>query len=520
MSQRPFGTSLPLLGYACFVAALFLLVRGYQFNTNDQAEHLPQIYQLLDAELYPVDYFVNATNSIFTVRYYYEHFVLVVSKTIGLEWGLFVLTFLCIALIAYSFARIADKLFANRWSVLLAPVFAIIVFYGFTVGGNHVMYGSFISSTVAKSISAFALLQFVRSRMVFAGIILGIAALFQPLVGLQLFLILTGIELLVRRNLKLTVSLIASFLAIAMFILVPVFFRQFAEGVLFDKELYYEILYRFRNHHHYLPSLFPTTHYIKFGGLLVLGLISYFLVKPNDKEFYPGLVGFGLLGMLVYWVGLEHLNIHQLGKVQWFKITVWIGAFSSIMIAGFVGQFLSGFIPLTQLRKHLFPSSFFLSICLLFSITNSKFLPEAYQHKYMVGNRVYSDLENMHFWIEKNTDLDVSVLISPDNNLFPCQAKRSVPIHFQAIIHEPFFMMPWYDDYMEIYGVSIENLEGIDARKAAVDKFHTRNYRGVRKHIDYRLDNLETCQFVDELGSIIHQEGSWVLTEFKSVNTI
>jgi hypothetical protein len=138
----------------------------------------------------------------------------------------------------------------------------------------------------------------------------------------------------------------------------------------------------------------------------------------------------------------------------------------------------------------------------------------------MIGNRGYTDLESMHFWIEKNTSLNVSVLISPDNNSFPCQAKRSVPIHFQAIIHEPVFMMPWYDNYKEIYGVSIENIEGIDARKAAADKFQTRNYRGTKKHIDYRLDNLETCQFADELGSILHQEGSWVLTEFKSVNPI
>jgi hypothetical protein len=45
MSKRPFRSSLPILGYAFLVAALFLFVRGYQFNTDDQAEHLPQIYR-------------------------------------------------------------------------------------------------------------------------------------------------------------------------------------------------------------------------------------------------------------------------------------------------------------------------------------------------------------------------------------------------------------------------------------------------------------------------------------------
>ena len=132
----------------------------------------------------------------------------------------------------------------------------------------------------------------------------------------------------------------------------------------------------------------------------------------------------------------------------------------------------------------------------------------------MIGNRVYCNLEKMHFWIAKNTPKDISVLVSPDNNAFSCQAKRSMPIHFQAIIHEPFFMLPWYEDFKEIYGVSMENLKGIDARAQAAELYQTRNYRGTAKQIDYRLDNFETCQFKTELGPILHQEGNWVLTAF------
>ena len=132
----------------------------------------------------------------------------------------------------------------------------------------------------------------------------------------------------------------------------------------------------------------------------------------------------------------------------------------------------------------------------------------------MVGNRVYSNLEKMHFWIEENTEKDISVLISPDNNAFPCQAKRSIPVHFQAIVHEPFFMLPWYEDFKDVYGVSIENLVGIDARAQAVQSYNAFNYRDSRMDIVYRLDNLQTCQFVNELGQIVHQEGDWVFTEF------
>ncbi len=515
MKQRSFGSSLPLLGYALAVAAIFLFVRGYQFNTNDQAEHLPQIYQQLDPELFLNDYFVSQTNSIFTVRHFYEKLVLSVANSIGLEWGLFVLTFLCITLMAYSFSRMAEEFFRDRWAIILAPVLAMFVFYNFTVGGNHIMYGSFISSTIAKAIGAYAILRFVRSDLTLAGLFLGVATLFQPLVGLQLFLILGAILFLFRRRPVQTSVFAAAFLLVAAFILIPTFVRQFSETAAYDKGLYYEILYRFRNHHHYLPRLFPVTHYVKFLFLTMIGLEAYLLTKPSDRGFYVTFVAFGVLGMCMYALGLEFTLTQGLGKLQWFKVTVWIAAFSSIMLAGLIGPVLSGFLPLTRLRNHLAPVSVAVCVITIIAITNSKFLPEPYQFRYMVGDRNHSDLERMHFWIEANTVKDVSVLVSPDNNGFACQAKRSMPIHFQAIIHEPFFMLPWYEDFSDIYGVSMENLIGIDARAQASELFQTRNYRGSRKRIDLRLDDAETCTFLDDLGPVVHQEGKWLLTEFQ-----
>ncbi len=500
--------------FSFLLAVAFIAYYGYQFNTNDQAEHLPQVYQLLDDQLYPHDYFVNASNSVFTVRFYYEYLALFLEKTIGLELGAFVSMLASISLLSYSLMQIAYNWFKNQWSVFLAPVFALFVFHGFTVGGNHIMYPGLISGTIAIAFAAPAIYLVIIQQYVFGGILLGFATLFQPLVGFQLFLVFGGIQLLIRRDWKSVLQFGIPYLVVAAFILIPIFSRQFGETMHYDKELYYEILYRFRNHHHYVPSLFPLTHYIKFFGLLGLGLLSYYLTKPQDKKFYLGFVSLGLLGMLFYWLGLEHLGLLELGKVQWFKTTVWMGAFSSIMIAGLLGQLITGFVSIFKFRKRITLVSLPLCLLLLFAITNSKCLPESFQGKYMIGNRNYSDLEKMHFWIAENTPKDISVLVSPDNNAFGCQAKRSMPIHYQAIIHEPFFMLPWYENFKTIYGVSMENLDGIDARAHAVKLYQRRNYRGEHKRIDYRLDNLETCQFSDELGPIFHQEGNWILTEF------
>mgnify|MGYP007024809724 CR=1 FL=1 len=514
MSKRVFGSSLPILGYAFFVAALFLFLKGYQFNTDDQAEHLPQVYQLLDPQLYPHDYYVNDANSVFTVRFYYERFALIVARTVGLEWGLFAFTFLSATLMAFSFGKIAERLFSNRWSVLLAPFFALIVFYGFTIGGVSVMYASFISSTIAKGLSAFSLWKFLEKKVLISGLLLGIATLFQPLVGLQLFLVLTAYQLLVGRDFKKTITLVASYVALAAFVLVPVFYIQLSQKLTVDADWFYQVFYGFRNHLHYYPSIFPAKSFVKFGMLLALGLVSYVYLKPRDYKFYPAFIILNLFGLLIYSVGLEVFDVYVLGKTQWFKMTIWMEAFSAIMVAGFLGEFLSGFSFPFFLKKRVFLIFSVAATFLLLAITNSKFLPKKYQQKYMVGNRVVGDLEQMHSWISENTAKDVVVLTSPHDNGFSCVAKRSMPSHWQAIMHQSFFIVQWYEDFVDIYGVSLENLKGTDPRAHAVELYATRNYRGARKHIDYRLDNIETCQFTDQLGPVVRQEGNWILTEF------
>ncbi len=518
MSKRVFGSSLPVLGYACFVAALFLFLKGYQFNTDDQAEHLPQVYQLLDSALYPNDYYVNAANSVFTVRHYYEQLALVVAKTVGLEWGLFALTFLSCTLMAFSFAKIAERLFANRWSVFLAPVLALIIFYGFTMSGVSVMYASFISSTIAKGLAAFALWKFFERKVWLAGLFLGIATLFQALVGLQLFLVLAAYYVLVKHDFKKSLFHAFSYLAVALFLLIPVFYIQFTSEMYLDVDAnwFYSVFYGFRNHMHYYPQLFPVKDYVKFGLLLILGLLSYAFVRPRDAGFYPFFIFFNLFGLIVYSIGLETFSIQLVAKTQWFKMTIWMQAFSAIMVAGAVGEMLSAISMPFVIRKRVFAISVLGSVLLLVAITNSKHLPQQYRDKYMIGNRTVGDLERLHLWIADNTSNDVVILAPPDDNSFSCQAKRSMPSHWQAIVHQSFFITQWYLDFSEIYGVTLENLEGIDPRAHAVKLYQTRNYRGTKKHIDYRLDNLETCEFADELGPIIHQEGNWALSEFIS----
>lgn len=505
--------------YALAVACIFLFAKGYAFNTADQAEHLPQVYQTLDPELYPGDYFVPQAQAQFTVRYYYELLALILARTIGLEWGAFLLTLLCIAVMAWAFQQMAWDIFGNRWAALLAPALVLLVFYNFTVGGNQVVYATLISSTLAKALASVALLQFLRRNHGTAGLLLGIASLFQVLVGLQLMLILSLVLLFMLRDCKMkSMGLFwVAYLICALFILTPIFQQQFAAQGEFNQSLYYEVLYRFRNYHHYLPSLFPITHYFKFFGLLGLGVLSYHFTRPNDRGMYLVFAAAVLFGMVVYTAGLEIFDLQFLGKLQWFKTSIWLAAFSAMMVAGALGMMLQAIFPAEDISsKKLGVLSGMVATVLLVLMTNSTWLPESISDRYMVGNRPISDLEKMHLWIAENIPKDAMILVSPSNTSFSCQAKRPMPVHFHAIIHTPKFMLPWYEDIEHVYGVCLDDIGIENARQLATQRYTQRNYTGNRHPIQFRLDNAETCAFLYDLGPIAHREGQWILSIFSA----
>src|ERR1035438_7105416 len=107
--------------YAVFVACLFLFIKGYQFNTDDQAEHLPQVYQLMDHSLYQHDYFVKEYHKTYSLRSFYVWMVYGLSFIAPVSVICFVMTLLCIALSVYSFMRITTHFSTNKFAVFLSP---------------------------------------------------------------------------------------------------------------------------------------------------------------------------------------------------------------------------------------------------------------------------------------------------------------------------------------------------------------------------------------------------------------
>src|ERR1035437_2386488 len=131
---------------------------------------------------------------------------------------------------------------------------------------------------------------------------------------------------------------------------------------------------------------------------------------------------------------------------------MWINAFCSMFIAIGLSEIIFKNSNEDKIIKYGRVLSSIGIPVLLFIILNSAMIPiNKLQGRYMVGNYKKSDLTLMHEWIAANTEKDAVILTAPTDFYFACEAKRSMPIGWKAIIHEPFFMIPWYKKFTDVY---------------------------------------------------------------------
>lgn len=488
------------------------------YGISDQAEHLPQVLRMAHPDLYRGDPFVDAATTHFTVRHWYVWLMFGMYQMMPLPWAAFILTVVSITLLCWAVLRLTELINGDRVSPLLAPILVVTVFYGCTVGLNHITYNSFISSTPAKALGAWGLLLWFRERWIWAGAILGLAALFQVLVGLQLVAVLVAVSLLTRqwRGALLTAS---AFALCSAPMLGPVLARQFGPGgMVTDMAAYFRILFDFRNPHHYLPWHFPMGHYVLFGSMAI-GTLLCLRARPTAWSQRMALMILVICGgMLTYSILIATPMGIGIGRLQWFKSTIWVTVLASVAVSGLWVDMLR---RAEGLVRYAMPVSVAVSIA---GLTLMMIAPHTgiakLSNRYMVDGTDRSDLGAMHRWIAANTPKDAMFLIPPDDSGFALQAQRPQYVGWQAIIHEPYFMLPWYDRFVAAYGTDTDDIGTGDILQLAKEAYCTRYGTGVALPVAYRLDDLSCCGFADRLGPVVHRQGDWVLTTYDRTEAV
>lgn len=431
------------LAIGLIYALLFLVLRGYIFNTADQGEHLPLVYKALQPSLYTNDFYVSQAWNVFTIRFYYVQLLAFFGQWFSVEQLSWYFNVLCLTSSAVAWIRIARHLSADKVSGYLAPFFILFLFYGWTVGGNAVQYNLLICSTFAKAIAPWALYLALKDRWSWAAILLGISGLFQILVSLQLALVL-GAYLLFSGRWKKSISFGVLWFLFAAPMLLPVAFRQLAAGTGGNDALFYKVLYEVRNPHHYLPSLFAWTSYAKAVFLWIIGWIAFRWVA--DKAIFRKVslwMMWILAGLLMYTFLLEALDWKSIGKLQFFKTTIWLSAFSSAFIAVTLEVWL-----LRYTEKRWIPAVAVFLCLFWIAQSHVRFdTPISFNHR----SEQQKELSGVHQWIREHTPEDALFATFATNESFICEARRSQFVAWNPIIHEPAFMDEWFRRFGLLY---------------------------------------------------------------------
>jgi hypothetical protein len=430
-----------------FWALAFLFWRGYLVNTADQGEHLPLVYKLLQPELYPVDFYVGVASEVFTIRFYYAHFLAFLGQWCSVELWSAVLNVFCLSVAITGWMAIGRQLTGGKGGTL-APFFIFFLFYAWTVGGNAIQYPLLISSTFAKAIAPWALWAALQYRWVMAGILLGLAGLFQVLVGLHLAMILGGL-LLLTGNFRSLLKFSISFLLAVAPMLLPILYRQFIATAAValtaeDVKQYYEILFRWRNPHHYLPSLFSLGSYIKLSILLLAGgLTARITLERIHFVQYRAFVGMILLGLILYSIALEGLWIPAVGKLQLFKTTIWLSASAALILSLAIEKAMHQWMP----QKYFMPLLIFFPVVWILQAHIRHDIPLSFDH----STEAQKHLSELHQWIADSTPQHALFATYATNEGFICEAKRSQYVAWNPIVHEPAFLLEWFSRFNQLY---------------------------------------------------------------------
>lgn len=416
------------------IASIFLYFMLYQYHGfqvfgSDTIETVPYAMWMNDSSMFVNDFHQShLRSSPINERIVSVSLLHLFGKNI--EWGSRILHFIFTLLLCGGLIRFTD-LFIKHFTLSVIIVFiTLFPLYNINIGGNELYYNMFAPSLAAKSIAIWALILAYAQRYFTAGLMLGLASFFQPLVGLQVFVVLLPVVLILNGFKKNSWLFLLSYVMTGgLFVL----YLLWAQGPNIESsESIYDIV-RFRNAHHFFPAFFPKSHVIV---LLTMYLLAFGLYVRKNK-FLGWFFGFAIVGMLVYFLGVSLKNYTILSS-QFMKINIWLKFFSVIGIVAFLKKML-------EQKQHMLLAIVLFSLSLIASLLH--FNP-TYDSDYPT---------DLYTWFQVNTTKEDLVLVPPELNDFKGRTGRSSYFDFKAMLHHKPAIFEWNKRFQEVYGMEVKD---------------------------------------------------------------
>jgi hypothetical protein len=429
--------------WALLVAALFYARFGYSFGVGDHDEMIPQLLRLLDPSLFPADWYLQGEAGRVTVRTPFLLALRAFAAPSGVEGGVFAVWLVVLLGVTVGVWRLAWKVTENRVATALATLGAVVGTPLWALGGNGLVASLIVPEPVAWTLALPAVGLFMGGKRWLAGALLGVAGLFQLLVGtltvgalglVWLWEIAADEERRARwlAEVGRAVGFGVVYLLVAAPVFVPTALAQAAGSPTPDDGLsLFYVIAQLRQPHHYLFLHFGERAIAQFGLLAVLGAASFWWMRRRGGLRHERFVGRLLVVIAalcgVALVGTEGLQVLFVAKLQFYKLTV----LAMVLLVTLIASAAVAPVPMgwKERADRALASPWGWAVAgvavvavAVLGLSGWKNGPA--QHR-------ASDLYAVEAWAREHTEPDALFLIPPSETTFRTWAHRSVAINWK-----------------------------------------------------------------------------------------
>ncbi len=421
---------------------------GYRFGDEDMMESLSYANYLLDPSLYPHDLYIQAV----TTSNWNERFIFATLLSWGGEnpaWYCYLIHLISSCAFIWASLLIAKKYLSNKFLQIVFLLIFLFAAYYINLGENEAWYNYLMPSHLAKSFAIWAIYLFLSRRENYAFLFLIPATFCHPIVGAQLALLFALVQVAAwirdPQNRWHTIGGIMAYGLTAGLWVMIIFYHHLVADQTVSDAVFYEIM-ETRLAHHWFPSYYPLKHWIILVPIMVYAAYFWRNVEHRLFEIYL----YCGIGMVIYLIGIEYLEITQLLSLQWFKTTVWLKPLSILALCIWLEQ--RGVLDAFTDR----PANLALIIGGSLAITQFAWqFPAGPKHYHFPFSQYESDEIHLANILRRELANDAVLLVPPHLTATRYYAKRSLYIDYKSNIHSRSYMAEAARRREDVYGMKL-----------------------------------------------------------------
>lgn len=441
-----------------FAAAFIFFGRfGYDVGAGDQDEFLPLLVRRLTNDVLLNDWFVNAQLDAFSIRLPLVIVLQPVSSVLGVTTSVLLVYVCAFIMIAVAVHLLVRTLFESELAALISTVSCLGVTKLWTLGGNDIITSMLVPSMIAWAFALWAFLWMTREKPGRAGLLCGLSILFQPLVGIHMTLLCSGVVMIclwLDSSRSMSIRRVLSSLRIPVLafaagspVLLSILLDQVQEPLSPESMA---IFTSFRAPHHFLPDAFNSEMAKRFLFLALLGIggsrICFTRMSRRARSVLFSALILTSLALGGAYINEQYLHISNITKLQLFKYSVTGKLLLVIIISGIITE---GIIPhryienLSRWSRHprAWKSVAFAFILLVLGAVT--YAPLTIRNLPFLVRNDSPDAE-LYAWIKSNTPVDAIFAVPPDHSGFQYHSSRAQYVNFKAFPYHEQDIREWY----------------------------------------------------------------------------